>query len=105
MCIFKHDRGGVALIADRMGLGSIRGCEHPRVHGRSLQGAQTDMWGDIEGKGKACCGCGQHLLTGACENGKGKLAEGRVAPGKTSILRECLSSGWWTSNTIKNINK
>lgn len=105
MRLFKHDLGGVALVADQVGLGSIRGCEHPRVHGRSFQGAQADMWGDIKGKGEACCGCGQHLLTGACENGKGKLAEGRVAPGKTSTLRECLSSERWTSNTIKNRNK
>lgn len=71
------------MIADQMGLGSIGDREtHPRVHGQSFPGVLTDAWGYNDGEGQACSGCGQHLLTSTYENGKGKLAEGRVAPGK-----------------------
>lgn len=48
--VLKHDMEGLVLFADQMGLGYVRSCEHPRVHGRSFQGAQTDMWGNNDGE-------------------------------------------------------
>lgn len=51
--IFKHDVGGLVLIADQMGLGSIGGGEtHPRVHGRSFLGSLIDTWGNNDGEGQ-----------------------------------------------------